>query len=232
MQFIICEWISEKPRFTHNYKYVILEVPILISHIIIIIWSVVSHEGKQIIACNFNFAMVLAIHSLSIYTQAVKWTVSWIASHVRWFLLTTSTHIGVKVGGWWEPWSGGLTLTPCKVKTANVISWSFFQLYITQNSYIHAQPHHPVVCVVIYSQLAVCLVEMEPFNDYPSTCGTQSWIFRKIEEQPFCNLWKFHIYLRSHRSWKIGCVNYARFHKSSHICTCMYSSIWFYFTWR
>ena len=40
----ICDWISENQASTHNYKY--LEIPI------VIIWRILTLEGKQILAWN------------------------------------------------------------------------------------------------------------------------------------------------------------------------------------
>ena len=70
---IICEWIWEKPPSTHNYKY--LEIPF------VIIWSVVSQEGKQMLVWNSpRFYSCL----YSTYASTVEWIASWIACHFRW----------------------------------------------------------------------------------------------------------------------------------------------------
>ena len=41
---VICDWIWENPASMHNYKYI--EIPILI------IWGVITQEGKQMLAWN------------------------------------------------------------------------------------------------------------------------------------------------------------------------------------
>ena len=67
-----CDWIWEKPPSTHNYKS--LEIPILI------IWRVVSREGKQVLAWNSpRFYSYL----YSTYAPTVEWIASWIARHFR-----------------------------------------------------------------------------------------------------------------------------------------------------
>ena len=68
----ICDWIWEKPPSMHNYKS--LEIPILI------IWGVVSREGKQVLAWNSpRFYSYL----YSTYAPTVEWIASWIARHFR-----------------------------------------------------------------------------------------------------------------------------------------------------
>ena len=41
---IICDCIVEKPPFMHNYKY--------LETLILILWSIVTQEGKRILSCN------------------------------------------------------------------------------------------------------------------------------------------------------------------------------------
>ena len=84
----------EKTWLPHNYKY--LKIPTLIN------WR----EGKQMHICN---SPQFYCFSLSTYTTAVEWIVSWITHHFRVFTgiaNTTSTPIGK--GG--EPQSGGQRL--------------------------------------------------------------------------------------------------------------------------
>ena len=57
---------------THNYKY--LEI------LILIIWSILSQEGKQIFACNLPW---LYSYLWSVHPPTVEWIVSWIAHHFR-----------------------------------------------------------------------------------------------------------------------------------------------------
>ena len=40
-------------------------------------------------------------------------------------------------------------------------------------------PNSPASCVVVYSQLAACPVEMEPFKDHPSTHGCLTGLTQK-----------------------------------------------------
>ena len=49
---------------------------------------------------------------------------------------------------------------------------AIFQLHITQKTATgHPCPTSPASCVVIYSQLAACPVEMEPFKHHPTLMG-------------------------------------------------------------
>ena len=58
---IICDLIP----FTHNHKY--LEIPILI------IWSIITWEGKQMLAWNFKFALTLPSYLESIHSPTIEW---------------------------------------------------------------------------------------------------------------------------------------------------------------
>ena len=68
----ICDWIWEKLPSMHNYKYI--EMPF------VIIWSVVSQEGKQMLAWN---SPLFYSYLYSIYAPTVEWIPSWIACHFR-----------------------------------------------------------------------------------------------------------------------------------------------------
>ena len=106
-------------------------------------------------------------------TQAVKWMASWITHH----FYTTSTLIGVEGKGWWRATKWQVNVTP-KVKTAK------WHTHSTQNSYIYAWPHQPV----IWWFIAGCLsMGMEPFNDPPSTCGRLTGLRNKAQQSSMGN---------------------------------------------
>ena len=98
-----CDLIWEKPPSTHNYKY--LEIPI------VIIWSVVSWEGKQMLAWNSpRFYSYL----YSIYAPTIEWIASWIARHFRLYFTGVAYTIALikdeRVGAGGEPQSDRLSL--------------------------------------------------------------------------------------------------------------------------
>ena len=70
-------WLDlRKATFHAQSQIQYLEMPILI------IWSVVSLEGKQMCLHEIRHDSI-AIYSVSTYTPAVEWISSWIACHFR-----------------------------------------------------------------------------------------------------------------------------------------------------
>ena len=68
----ICDQIWDNPPSTHNYKY--LEIPILI------IWSIITLEGKLILKWNLPR---FYSYSSSIYSPTIGWIASQFSHHFR-----------------------------------------------------------------------------------------------------------------------------------------------------